>query len=188
MELQRLSIRQTYATTAIETKQAQLSMESPQGQLEIESIPATMEVNTKAAELSVDSSRAWMALGKGNNLEWSHMVLSQMDQVFLLNVSRIVEEGNRLAKFTKQGSSIADMMAQRIQEESNVVYIGEASSLNVDLQYDPAVVNVEWNQQETRLQYTPQRPQTSYQPAVVEVYLKNKNSIQMWVSNYDIFG
>lgn len=101
MNLLRLSIRQTYASIGIETRQASLSMESPPGQLEVQSTPSTMRINSNPGQLEVDSSRAWMALGKGNHLEWLNLISSQMHQEFLLNVSRIVEEGNQLAQFKK---------------------------------------------------------------------------------------
>ncbi|CAM2934371.1 DUF6470 domain-containing protein [Paenibacillus sediminis] len=186
MNLQRLSIRQTYANIGMETRQAQLNIESPSGDLEVESPPAAMEVNTTPAELSVDSSRAWMALGKGNHLEWLHMISSQMHQEFLLNVSRIVDEGNQLAQF--KHSTIADMMAQRMQEQSSIQYNGEASFHNVDLQYTPSHIDINWTRHDPQINYTPHRPQAKYEPGGVDIYLKNKNSIQMWVSNYDLYG
>lgn len=186
MNLLRLSIRQTYASIGIETKKANLEMESPPGQLDLQSTPSSMNVNTTPGTLEVDSSRAWKALGKGNHLEWLHDISSQMHQEFLLNVSRIVEEGNQLAQFKK--STIADMMANRIQEKSNVIYIGEASAANVDLQYSPSQLSVEWDPHVVNANYTPHKVQASYAPGKVEVYLNQKNSLSMWVSDYNIYA
>ncbi|MNN29901.1 hypothetical protein D3C76_75590 [compost metagenome] len=186
MNLLRLSIRQTYASIGIETKQAKLEMESPPGQLEVQSTPSSMQVSTNPGDLEVDSSRAWMALGKGNHLEWLHHISSQMHQAFLLNVSRIVEEGNQLAQFKK--STIADMMVNRIQEKSNVNYLGTASVANVDIHYRPSKTNIEWAPHSVDVQYTPQKVQASYKSGNVEVYLKHKNSLSMWVSDYNIYA
>lgn len=186
MNLLRLSIRQTYASIGFDTKQASLSMESPPGELEVQSNPSSLRVNTSPGQLEIDSSRAWMALGKGNHLEWLNLISSQMHQEFLLNVSRIVEEGNQLAQFKK--NTIADMMRNRIHEESNLNYLGDASVSNVDLSYNSAKTEMEWDPHVVNINYTPQKVQASYDPGKVEVYLKQKNSLNMWVSNYNIYA
>lgn len=188
MDLLRLSIRQTYASIGIETSKAKLSIESPPGDLKIETETAKMDIQRTPAKLTVDSSKAWMALGKGNHLDWCNMVFSQMDQEYLTNVSRIVEEGNRLAQFTKPGSRIADMMADRIQEKSTIEYNGQASVANVDVHYAPTELDVQWSDQVTQIEYTPQRPQASFEAAVANIYMRNKNSLSMWVNEYDFYS
>ncbi|MCJ8012756.1 DUF6470 family protein [Paenibacillus sp. KQZ6P-2] len=186
MNLQRLSIRQTYANIGMESERAQLMIESPPAEMDIESSPSMMDIQKTPSELSVDSSRAWMALGKGDHLEWLHMISSQMHQQYLTNVANIVDEGNRLAQFTKQ--KIADMIVQRIQEKSIIEYNGEASSNNVDVKYKPAETNINWNSPQINITFTPNRPNVSFQPGSMNIYLKNKNDIKMWVSNYDLYG
>jgi len=186
MNLLRLSIRQTYASIGIETRKANLNMESPPGQLEVQSTPSSMRVHSSPGLLEVDSSKAWMALGKGNHLEWLNLISSQMHQEFLSNVSRIVEEGNQLAQFKK--NTIADMMRNRTQEESSLKYLGDASNSNVDLNYNPAKTEVEWDPHKVDIHYNPQKVQASYEPGKVEIYLKQKNSLNMWVTNYDIYA
>ncbi|AZK45910.1 DUF6470 family protein [Paenibacillus lentus] len=188
MELSRLSIRQTYGAIGIESQRAQMKMESPPGELRIESTPAAMDVQRVPAELNIDSSEAWMAYGKGNHLEWYRMVSSQYYGEFLNNVARIVEEGNQLAQFTKPGNTIANIMANRIVEKPNIQYVGEASTDNVDLQYIPASLNINWNDHETQIEYLPQKPQVTFEAAVTNIYMRNKNSIEMWVSNYNLYG
>ncbi|GIO67580.1 DUF6470 family protein [Paenibacillus sp. JTLBN-2024] len=188
MNLLRLSIRQNFASIGIETNRARLDIESPPGDLEIQSSPSVMKANTDKEKLTIDSSRAWMALGKGYHMEWLRLISSQMNQELLLNVSRIVEEGNQLAKFAKQGSSIADMVVKRTQEKSSIQCTGDASCANVDVQYTPAKVELEWSPQKIDMTYTPQQPRTSYVDGKVDIYIKNKNSLTMWVSNYDTYA
>ncbi|MBY0163237.1 DUF6470 family protein [Paenibacillus lautus] len=188
MNLQRLSIRQTFASIGIETRSGQHNIQSPPGELTVETAPAALDVQKRSGELVVDSSKAWMALGKGNHLEWMQMISSQMEQQYLVNVSRIVEEGNRLAQFTKRGNTIADIMAQRIQEKTIVEYNGAASSDHVRVRYNPTVLDMNWTPHQTVVNYNPKRPDISFSPAKVEIYLKNKNNLDIWVSNYDIFA
>ncbi|MBO2944846.1 hypothetical protein JJQ72_12775 [Paenibacillus sp. F411] len=185
MNLLRLSIRQTYGSIGIETKNAVLNLNSPHGQLEVQSNPSTISINSRKGQLEVDSSKAWMALGKGNHQEWLSLISGQMHQEFLLNVSRIVEEGNQLAQFKK--TTIADMMRNRVQEESSLDYVGDASTMNVDLRYHPGQAEVDWDPHVVEIQYTPQKVQSSYEPGKVEVYLQQKNSLNMWVSHYNIY-
>ncbi|GIP06950.1 hypothetical protein J28TS4_53570 [Paenibacillus lautus] len=188
MNLLRLSIRQTYANIGMESRQGQFQMKSPQGELNVETTPAAMEVQRVPAELTIDSSKAWMALGKGNHLEWLQMVSSQMEQQFLMNVSRIVDEGNRLAQFTKPGNSIADIMAQRVQEKPSIEYNGTASNDNVRVQYTPVDLQMSWSLHQTNVNYSPQRPEVAYTPGGVDVYIRNQNSLKIWVSDYDLYG
>lgn len=188
MNLLRLSIRQTYASIGMESSKAKLNIESSPGDLNIETSPAKMEIQRVPEELSVDSSRAWMALGKGNHLDWCNMIYSQMKQEFLTNVSRIVDEGNRLAQFKKPGSTIADMMSSRIKEESNIQYIGEASSDNVDIRFTPSDLDIQWQNHIAQIEYTPKRPQITFDPAAINIYIKNQNSLKMWVNSYDLYS
>lgn len=80
------------------------------------------------------------------------------------------------------------MMRNRMQEESNLDYLGHASVSNVDLSYNSAKTEVEWDPHVVNIVYTPQKVQTSYELGKVEVYLRQKNSLNMWVSNYNIYA
>lgn len=188
MNLLRLSIRQTYANIGMESRQGQFQMRSPRGELNIETSPATMEVQREPGRLTIDSSKAWMALGKGDHLEWLQMVSSQMEQQYLINVSRIVDEGNRLAQYIKPGNSIADIMAQRVQEKPSIEYNGEASSDNVRVQYTPVDMQLNWSSYQSSINYTPKRPEVNYSPGGLDIYMRNQNSLKIWVSEYDQYG
>lgn len=186
MNLQRLSIRQVNAYIGMETQRGELKIESPPGDLQIQSPQAEMSVDKEKKGLQIDSSSAWMALGKGDHLQWYKMVSNQMEQQFLLNLTRIVEEGNRLIKF--KHNTIADMVVNRVQEKPIIEYLGEPSFNNVQMGYTPDHMEIDWKIHEANIQYTPQKPEINFQQGLVNIYMKQKNSIQMWVSNYDIYS
>ncbi|SDO61627.1 hypothetical protein SAMN04487897_11810 [Paenibacillus sp. yr247] len=185
MNIPRLSIHQTFAQIGIDTQKAQLSIESPRGQLEVKQEAASMDITSPKGELSVDSSAAWSALGKGDHLEWMNQIYSQLQSVALQAIGKIVEDGNRMAMITNPSNSFAEIAANQMNEQNPVEYVGEASNLNVKLNYEMKKPEINITPHQTDIQYTPQKPQISYAPGNIDIYVKQKNSIEINVSSYD---
>ncbi|MDQ0891968.1 hypothetical protein QFZ81_007056 [Paenibacillus sp. V4I9] len=185
MNIPRLSIHQTFAQIGLDTQKAQLSIESPRGQLEVKQEAASVEITSPKGELSVDSSAAWSALGKGDHLEWMNQIYSQLQSVALQAIGKIVEDGNRMAMITNPSNPFAEIAANQMNELNPVQYVGEASNLNVKLNYEMRKPEINITPHKAEIQYTPQKPQVSYTPANIDIYVKQKNSIEINVSSYD---
>ncbi|WP_221888483.1 DUF6470 family protein [Paenibacillus popilliae] len=187
MKLPQVRIEQQFSKLGMQTTWGRHQMSSPRGNLEISHKPAQMEVVTHDALLEIDSANAWLALGKGSHEQWLQLVYGQMKQQFMINLSKIVDEGNQLANFKGGNNAIADIARQRFNEESSIQYTGEASSNNVHVNYTPAQVQISWTLGETNIQYTPRKPEISYTPNKIDIYLQQKNYIKIDVNNIDQF-
>lgn len=185
MNLLRLSIHQTYGQIGIETKLASTDIHSPMGELSIEQQPAQMDFRSERGELQIDSSAAWDALGTGSHMGMMNRIYSQIPSLVLQSIAKTVEDGNRMAQISNHANAFAEIAQGALQSENPIEYVGPASNLNVKINYEPrpAVTNVEPVKPE--IHYTPMKPQVQYNPGQVDIYMKQMNSIDIQVTNYD---
>jgi len=181
----RLSIHQTNAQIGIQTNLASTDMKSPRGDLSIEQHPAVMEIESPPGELEIDSSAAWDALSLGGHLTLMNFIYSQIPGVFMQALAKKVEDGNRMAQITNSNNAFAEIASRYREESMPIQCVGDASFLNVKMQYyaNPPSINIE--PQKADIEYTPIKPQVEYNPGNVEVYIQQRNSIDIQVSQYD---
>lgn len=185
----RLSIRQTYASIGMESKPAKQVMESSKGDLQIEQPPAQMDFRTEPAELKIDSSEAQHALARGPNLEWSSFIYGEMKDVFLQLLANKVQEGNRMAQITVPGNAFAEIARNRVFQHNSVGYQPAVPSCdNVRLSYRPANVTTNIEPSHPQIRYTPNKPRIEVEQGGVDIYLRHRNSIDIQVTTYDLFG
>lgn len=187
LNLLRLSISQVYGQIGIDTHNASQSMESPRGDLSIEQPQAAMSIEQPSGELTVDSTEAWNALGEGPHLQFMSNIYSQSSSIALQGIARRVEEGNRMAQITNGSNAFAEIAFNNLHDSNPIEYTTGASNLNVKLNYDakPAIIDIE--PQEANIQYTPKKPDIQYNPGSVEIYMKQMNSIDIQVSEYNFY-
>ncbi|WP_274654197.1 DUF6470 family protein [Paenibacillus humicola] len=184
----RLSIRQTYAQIGIETHQASQDMHAPLGDQSIEQPQAKLEIRQPTGVLTIDSSAAWTGLGQGPHLEWLNSIYSQEKTIILQVIAKTVEDGNRMAQITNPQDAFADIAGNVLPlEPSPIQYVGEASSLNVKIDYQPREPEIEAVPQYPRIRYIPRKPEIQTNPGAVDIYLKQRNSIDIQVSRYNLY-
>ncbi|WP_314587541.1 DUF6470 family protein [Paenibacillus terrigena] len=185
MELQRLSIRQTYGRLGMETENAQQSIESPRGELSIETKQPVIQANYEPGTLTIDSSAAWDALGKGSHMQWLNRIYSQMDQIALQVIAKQVEDGHRMGMITNKKNAFADIGKKASQEKLGPIqYVGEASFLNVKMNYEPHPYQPDVQPAEFNMSYTPQKVQAQYQAGKVNIHVEQPYTINIRVSDY----
>ncbi|WP_127532072.1 DUF6470 family protein [Paenibacillus kobensis] len=184
----RLSIRQTFAFIGMDSEPARLQIHSQPGDLQIEQPPAVMEFQSSKSELSADSSQAWHALGKGPNLEWSSSIYSQMKSVFLQNLAQQVEEGKRMANITISRSAFADLAQDALFRPNPVNYqVATPGYDNVRMSYTPGSVDTRMESTPVQINFTPRPVEFNPQLANLDIYLRQKNSINIEVTQYDLY-
>ncbi|RKP47256.1 hypothetical protein D7Z26_23405 [Cohnella endophytica] len=187
MENLRLSIHQTNALIGMESRRATIDIRSPRGELSIQQPQAKVEMESPPGELIIDSTRAQDALGVGPHLRFMSNMYSQMQNVYLQALGNIVQDGNRMAQITNPRNAFADIARDVFQEKSPIRYTTEASCFNVQIDYIPHKVNIQVKPQRAIIEYTPHKPEITYNPGNLDIYLRQKNSIQFEVTSYDRF-
>lgn len=185
MNLLRLSIHQTFGQIGMESNPGTQTMQTEAGQMTIQSHPAALDFESQKGELQIDSSAAWDALGKGSYIRWANMIYSQIPNIALQAIARIVEDGNRLAAIAGGGNALADLAGEAMNDRPKLEYVGEASFLNVKISYAPHHIETRIEPQPTQIDYTPAKVNVQYQAGRVNIYERQKNKIDIEVSNYD---
>jgi len=184
----RLSIRQTYSQIGVTTTNAKVEIESPDGELSIDQKPAKIEIEAPPGKLTVDSSAAWTALGRGSHLEWMSSVYGQIHGIVMQNVAGIVEDGNRLANIANPNDAVAEIAYSNSKIKSPVNFVGgHPSFTNVNVKFEPNDPTINVEPQKADIEFIPQKPQLQYTKGNVELYLRQKNSINIYVSEYDLY-
>lgn len=188
MNLQRLSIHQTLGYIGIQTAPGQLSIESQPGKLSIEQPPADLNIKTPPGDLKINSDAAWSALGVGPNLEWSNNIYSQMPAIAMQGIAKIVEDGNRMADLSSHENAIADLAEEALSDTNPVEYTTAPAIDNVRVQYTPHSPIIEFTPHSPNIQYTPQKPQIDFRMGSVNVYVRQRQSIDIQVNPYNLYA
>jgi hypothetical protein len=184
----RLSIHQTYAAIGIDSENGSLHVRSQPGTQTIQSPSAAMNFTSKPSNLEIDSSKAWHALGKGPNLEWSSAIYSQMRQIFLQHLAAQVDEGKRMMNITNGRSAFADLAKDVLFRPNPVNYQTEMPDYhNVRLAYSIGGVNTTMEPTAVAIQYEAHKPEIDYLPGKLDIYLRQKNTLSIEVTTYDLY-
>jgi hypothetical protein len=183
----RLSIHQTYGQIGVETHWASQDIRSPHGDLQIQQPHAQMNIQSPHGELQIDQSAAWSALAKGSVLQLNNSIYSQIPGVVLQAIAKTVEDGNRMAQITTPSDAFADIAGDVFQRENPIEYVTGAAYDNVKINYVPREPEISFTPQKPHVQYTPHKPEIQYNPGNVDIYMRQKNSIQITVSRYDLY-
>lgn len=188
MNLLRLSIRQTFGAIGIESSPARQEMRSPPGDLQIEQPPAEMNFSTEPSQLQIDSTDAQHALMRGPNLEWSSYLYGEMKSVFLKQLAAMVQEGSRMAQITNPANAFADLAREHVFRENAVNYQPVTPGYdNVRVSFDPGSVQTRIEPSHPVINYTPRKPEIDAIPGQTDIYLRQRNSIDITVSTYDLY-
>lgn len=189
MHLMRLSIHQTFGQIGIQTQSASQSIHSPSGDLSIRQPSADMQIESPPGQLTIDSSAAWDALGKGGNLAWSSRIYSQSKDLLLQAIAKTAADGQRMADILSPGNPFAEIArSDALSDPPSVSYTGPAGYSNVKVNYEPQEAVIQITPRQPEIAYTPNKPEVQYNPGSVDIYLQQRNSIDIQVSEYNMYA
>lgn len=189
MHLLRLSIHQTFGQIGIQTQQASQSIQSPRGDLSIRQPQADMQIESPPGQLAIDSSAAWDALGKGGNLAWSSRIYSQSKDLLLQAIAKTASDGAQIGDILNPGNPFAQIARRdAMSGPPSVSYTGPAGYSNVKVNYDPQQPSIQVTPHKAETDYTPRKPEFEYHPGSVQTYVQQRNSIDIHVSDYNLYA
>jgi hypothetical protein len=174
-----IQIRQQYARIGMDIEDGRMEIRQPKATLEQTTSPARLEMEYRDGDLTIDQSKAWDALAMGSVSRLNDRIYSQAKNIVLQNIARIVENGNRMAAIHKGGNPIADIAAEQAFEDNPLVYVGEASYDNVDIEYVANEPDIQYTPAHVNTTIQAQRPEIYYQRGSVSVYLAQRNSLEI---------
>lgn len=179
MRIPQIQIHQEYAAIGIQTTPAKQEIEQPEATIDMKQTSATLDIQQPEGKLEIDQSRARDALALGNNLETMKRIYAKASEMALQGVARIVEKGNQMAAIHQGGNPIAAAAKDWQRTFPEFAFEGPASMDNVDIHYtaNKPVIDVQVGGVE--LNVTPHRAVHNYTPSKAEVYLRQRNAVEI---------
>jgi hypothetical protein len=174
-----IRIEQQSAKIGIDVQRGRMDIRQPQADVEMHTTPTSIEMNSPQGELHIDQSQAWDALGMGSHTTFMNRIYSESKRIALEGIGRIVENGNRMAAINHKTNAFADIAAEQAFEPSDMNYLGEASYDNVNIDYTPHKVETTVNPGAVDIRITANKPEITYTPSKVEIYMQQYPKIEM---------
>lgn len=153
------------------------TIQQPKGILEINKTKTEMNIDKELPKVNIDQHQCFAEAGLKNIFELIEENAQLGKQRAYEAIGRIVDEGNRLASIENGFSAIPDIAYENMgmEREFNVKFIPQSRpEITVT-----GHLNINWQIGKTETHYTPKKPIISYQTGKVEVYLRQKPSIEM---------
>ena len=174
-----LHISQTYARIGIQTTPAKVEIRQPQAAIEMHQEPAKLEIEHSYPQVEIDSRKAWGALGFVSFPDFPDRIYDRLNQIFLNNLAKKAEEGDRLAAIHQQEDPFAEMATDLSIELPELDYFDTPSYDNVDINVKPATLHLNWIKGGVDSRVQPNKPEINYMPGKVDVYLTQRNSLEI---------
>lgn len=175
-----LQIQQQYARIGIRSSPASLEIKQPHADLSIETTPGKLTVTSPRGELRIDQRKAWDALGLGDHLEAMSRVYERSREIFLENLGKKVDEGDRMMDIRTKSTPIADIAEEHTKEglhfdEFN--FVGPASYDNVDVSYIPGNQQIDITPSHVAISFKVNKPIIQASRGPLDIYLSQRESI-----------
>lgn len=176
----RIQISQQPLKLEMRSQRVQMEMQQPKADLQIQQQGVIQEIRQPRGEMEIDQSRAWDALGQGNNLKVMKRVYAQSFQLGQEAIAAIVERGNRMAALHLKQNVIADLAREGgAMRFPRIQYTGEAAYDNVDIHYTPRAAEISHTVQPPRISAAARYPQVNWQPSTLDVQVSQWHSVQI---------
>ncbi len=182
----------------IESQNAQIGIERQDGQLDIKQNQFPMNLKTKAPELNlqieypvvyIDQRQCFSEAGLKNNMDMSKTFYQKGKQAALQAISRIASEGRAMANI-QNGSVIARLAEGRSKPKEKPYNFDMIPKSSPIISVEEGKINGHLDRGEIDIKMDNITPQIDYKPAKVEIYIKQKQSINIQYigENVDTYG
>ena len=180
MELPQIRLESTYARIGIETRDAVVHMEQSPAELDLQNIPAQMSIQTKPSKLTIDQTLAWEAMNIKSTNRMMEDFANDGRNAALEGVARRAQEGDELMKIENGGNPIAQHAkenAARPEKQFNIGFIPPHFSVKIN--YEPAVVSIDWKLGGVINNTKPNKPVFEYELFAVDIFVKERNTLDI---------
>ncbi|MFT9494655.1 DUF6470 family protein [Anaerosolibacter sp.] len=175
-----LRISTTPALIGINRIPGKLDIQQPMVEMELNIEHPRVEIDTEPARVQIDQSQCFAEAGLKNFLDLTTDNAAYARQKSLEGIERVVRQGNELAAIHIEGNPIADQA-----EENSVFWNNREFNFDLIPKSRPKIdsiggtVDVKLIEGKIDPQVKAQKPIINFTPGNVEIYLRQKNSIQI---------
>ncbi|WP_019915060.1 DUF6470 family protein [Paenibacillus sp. HW567] len=173
-----LQIRQTPALLGIDADPGTYSITQPKAEVNITTNPGELNVHSTRPELTIDQSAARAAYYGGSMIDMNKRIYSGIQQLYLQNLARKVEQGNRMAEFYKPGNTIEEVYGTDTEPNSFPEIRGPASYDNVDIHFETRAPEISFRPAQVDIQVVRHRPEIEYTRGKLNIYMQQYASVK----------
>jgi len=178
MQLPQIRLESQPALISLQTKNAVQNIEQPKAELDIQQPPAEMTIERTPSQLTIDQTAAREAIDLKTIRKRIEEHADNGYQGVLDGITRRKQEGDDLMRIEDGGSPItahAKQNSERPEKQFNIGFVPPLFS--VKIKYEPAKLNIEWQQNKVINNTKVNKPILDYQAGDVEVGLRQRESL-----------
>lgn len=186
LPIPQIQIRQTPALIGLETTAGSMAIAQPKADLQITITPGEWNIHSPGPDVTIDQSQARAAYTGGTLSEMNQRIYSGVEQLWLQGIANRMEQGERMLEFFKPGNSIAEIYGSDWRKAPYPETRAPASIDNVRIDIRAVPVQMEYRKAEVNIQAEAHTPEINYTRSSVEVYLRQRNTIEITPPEIDI--
>lgn len=186
MNIPQIQISQTLGQISIRQNSGGIEIEQPKAQMEIKSDLPDLIIEISRGGLEIDQKKAWAAYGIMSPLETRERIYSQVKDLTNQWIAQIAQKGDQMAAIHKSTDVIAELAQYKTVSFPELNYVGEASSSNVDLNYQPDQLSFHSERAQVDIQVLLQKPIIKRIPAQVHIGMERYQKLQISVAGQNV--
>ncbi|MBM7615370.1 DUF6470 family protein [Alkaliphilus hydrothermalis] len=177
------------ALIGIERQEGQLSIQQNQHPMELSTTAPKLNLQIEDAVLHIDQSQCFAEAGLKNHMELTRAFTAKAKQKAIQAIGRIASEGQQMADIHR-GNAIGRIAKQRSTTKEKQFDFDMIPKSRPQITVQEGRIDSSLERGTVDIQMGDYRPQIDFQPDKVEVYLRQKNSINIeYVGNHlDTYG
>ncbi len=184
-----IRMQSTNALIEINTSKGSFDIQQPKADLSIEQPKAEMTIDRTPSNLSIDQIKAREDVDLKSARKRIEEAAQLGKRAVLEGIARRVSDGDELMRIENKGNPIpaqAKRNSEGPEKKFGIGWIPSAGSVEID--YTPGKVDINWKRNKPIIESSQNKPIINYNPAQVEIKLKQYNSLKIDFENLKFVG
>jgi hypothetical protein len=180
VQFPQIRLQQTYAQIGLKITQPIQELQQKPAELSIKQESAKMTIEKKPSQFKVDDEQFWNDLGFKSIPTILQESAQNGRETVLEYIGTKAQEGDQLAKIENKSDAIVGIITDKVlpqKADFNIGFIPSPGS--VKIQFTPAEIHIDWKKGGADIQVTPNKVVHNYTPGKTEVYLQQKQQLQI---------
>jgi hypothetical protein len=180
MQVPQIRLQQTHAKIGLRITQPVQELQQKPAELSIKQESAKMSIENKPSQLRIDDEQFWNDLGYKSIPTLSQESVQHGRETVLDYIATKAQEGDQLGKIEHKSDAIVGIVTEKLlpqKADFNIGFIPSPGS--VKIQFTPAEIHIDWKKGGADIQVTPNKVEHNYTPGKTEVYLQQRQQLQI---------
>ncbi len=186
VNMPQIEIKQTFAKIGINKELSKLDIKQPKADIKTDQEFSKIEVDITQPKIEIDQSAAFKALGKVPTIELTKIISDNYVNTGLKAINKIAEKGEHFQKIHLYNDPIVEHAKHDSVDFTAYDYVGRASCDNVVIDVTPGELSMNWSGGTVNIDVQVNKPELKYFRGYVDIYVQQKNSIEIIPPKIDI--